>query len=162
MIQLRQLQADDIEAVQDFTENAFKPIFDSWRGLVGGALFERLFSDWRDVQRGHVTTFFNDADAHNWIATVEGVPAGYIVFKFNHESKQGVVDFLVVSPDYQQQGIGTRLNQFAIDQMREQGMEVVEVGTGGDDAHAPARRAYEKMGYVGLPAIYYYKDLRES
>ncbi|MEM9953032.1 MAG: GNAT family N-acetyltransferase [Chloroflexota bacterium] len=161
MIHIRQLDTDDIETVQDFTERAFAPIFESWRGLVGGALFDRMFSDWQEQQRGHVTTFFNDQDAHNWIATVDDVPAGYIVLKFNHETKQGVVEFLVVSPDYQRQGIGSQLNQFAIEQMQEQGMEVVEVGTGGDEAHAPARRAYEKMGYVGIPGMYYYKDLRD-
>jgi hypothetical protein len=39
-------------------------------------------------------------------------------------------------------------------------MELATVGTGGDRSHAPARRAYEKAGFiVGLPSIYLYQRL---
>ena len=44
--------------------------------------------------------------------------------------------------------------------MREAGVRVATVGTGGDAAHAPARRAYEKAGFGPyLPSIYMYKAL---
>jgi hypothetical protein len=43
--------------------------------------------------------------------------------------------------------------------MREAGMKLAVVGTGGDPGHAPARRSYEKAGYTGLPLVRYYKDL---
>ena len=33
------------------------------------------------------------------------------------------------------------------------------VGTGGDLGHAPARRVYEKAGFVGLPLVRYYARL---
>ena len=33
------------------------------------------------------------------------------------------------------------------------------VGTGGDPGHAPARRVYEKVGFVGLPLVRYYARL---
>jgi len=33
------------------------------------------------------------------------------------------------------------------------------VGTGGDPGHAPARRVYEKAGFVGLPLVRYYASL---
>ena len=38
-------------------------------------------------------------------------------------------------------------------------VELVEVGTGGDEGHAPARRSYEKAGYTPLPLVRYYKRL---
>lgn len=38
-------------------------------------------------------------------------------------------------------------------------MKLAIVGTGGDPGHAPARRSYEKAGYIGLPIVRYYKDL---
>jgi len=43
--------------------------------------------------------------------------------------------------------------------MKESGMKLAVVGTGGDPGHAPARRSYEKAGYTGLPLVRYYKVL---
>jgi hypothetical protein len=43
--------------------------------------------------------------------------------------------------------------------MKENGMKLAVVGTGGDPGHAPARRAYEKAGYTAMPAVRYYKEL---
>jgi hypothetical protein len=39
--------------------------------------------------------------------------------------------------------------------MREAGVRVVAVGTGGDPGHAPARSAYESVGFM----VRYYKAL---
>jgi GNAT superfamily N-acetyltransferase len=62
-------------------------------------------------------------------------------------------------PDYQNDGIGTALNEYAIDKMREAGMRLAVVETGGDESHAPARRSYEKAGYTGLPLVRTYQKL---
>jgi hypothetical protein len=43
--------------------------------------------------------------------------------------------------------------------MREAGMKVATVGTGGDASHAPARAAYEKIGFRPLPTIWYSQSL---
>jgi hypothetical protein len=43
--------------------------------------------------------------------------------------------------------------------MRESGMRVAMIGTGGDPGHAPARRAYDKAGYTALPSVQYFKAL---
>jgi GNAT superfamily N-acetyltransferase len=66
---------------------------------------------------------------------------------------------LAVHPDHQNRGIGTELNLFALERMKENGMKLVSVGTGGDPGHAPARRSYEKVGYTPLPIVRYYKAL---
>ena len=66
---------------------------------------------------------------------------------------------LAVHPAYQNSGIGTELNTFALNKLKERGMQLAEVGTGGDPGHAAARRSYEKAGYTPLPRVRYYKDL---
>lgn len=40
-----------------------------------------------------------------------------------------------------------------------EGMKYATVSTGLDDGHAPARRAYEKMGFSkNLPSVKYYME----
>jgi hypothetical protein len=49
---------------------------------------------------------------------------------------------------------------FAITRMKEAGMRVATVATGGDASHAPARRAYEKAGFaVQIPSVWLCRKL---
>jgi hypothetical protein len=44
---------------------------------------------------------------------------------------------------------------FALERMRETGMRLAVVSTGGDVSRAPARRAYAKAGFtVGIPSVW--------
>jgi hypothetical protein len=43
--------------------------------------------------------------------------------------------------------------------MRELGAEMVEVRTGGDEFHAPARALYESLGCLRYPTAAYYREL---
>ena len=52
-----------------------------------------------------------------------------------------------VSPDCRGMGLGKAQYLFVLDRMREEGAKYVSVTTGGDDGHAPARRAYESVGF---------------
>jgi hypothetical protein len=47
----------------------------------------------------------------------------------------------------------------SIAHMREHGMDIAAVGTGGDPGHRPARRLYEALGYTPLPGVRYLKLL---
>ena len=39
--------------------------------------------------------------------------------------------------------------------MRAGGVEVVQIGTGGDPFHAPARALYEQLGFTQVPVSVY-------
>jgi GNAT superfamily N-acetyltransferase len=56
-------------------------------------------------------------------------------------------------------GIGTALLTVALTWMRDAGMAVAMVETGGDPGHAPARRTYERLGFGVVPIARYYKKL---
>jgi hypothetical protein len=43
--------------------------------------------------------------------------------------------------------------------MREQNVEVVSLGTGGDWFHAPARALYESLGFHLVPVAVYMRSL---
>lgn len=44
--------------------------------------------------------------------------------------------------------------------MRAAGVQVVELGTGGDEFHAPARRLYESLGFSLVPVAVYLRALQ--
>jgi len=90
---------------------------------------------------------------------VDAQAVGFISYQLYDDTKTGEVQLLAVHPGHQNGGIGTELNQFALDRFREGGMRLAVVGTGGDRGHAPARRSYEKAGYTGLPLMRYYQAL---
>jgi GNAT superfamily N-acetyltransferase len=71
----------------------------------------------------------------------------------------GEIYIIAVSPIHQRQGIGKALMDFANEKIREAGMTMVMVETGGDTGHAPARHAYESFGFESWPAARYFKRL---
>ena len=66
---------------------------------------------------------------------------------------------LAVDPKFQNEGLGSRLTDVATDWIREAGLSIALVSTGGVVGHAPARRVYEKAGYTPVPAVNYFKAL---
>ena len=92
------------------------------------------------------------------MAQVDEKVVGYIAYEF-YDDNTAEVQLLAVHPEYQNHGIGTQLNTIALQKMKEGGMKMAIVGTGGDASHAPARRSYEKAGYTALPLVKYYQDL---
>ena len=66
---------------------------------------------------------------------------------------------IAVDPSYQRRGIAAALTDFALRWMKDAGMTVAMVETGGDVGHAPARRTYEKAGFGLLPISGYFKKL---
>lgn len=159
-IHLRLLTADDLEGVLQLSILAWAPVFESFEQVLGSAIYTKIYPDWKTSQRNVVETICRDTAKYiTWVAEADGVLAGFIVYELNDKDKTGEVQFLAVHPDYQNQGIGTRLNTFVLEKMKEHGMALAVVGTGGDPGHAPARATYEKAGYIGLPLVRYYKDL---
>ena len=71
----------------------------------------------------------------------------------------GEIYMVAVDPDHQRRGIAMALIEFALDRMKDAGMTVAMVETGGDPGHAPARAAYEKMGFGLFPVARYFKKL---
>ena len=162
MVEIRPIHPNDREDILAFTPNAFEPIFDQWREMLGDNLFEMMFPDWRTLQQSHVHTGYDDESVDGYVALVDGKPAGFTIIKLNQEDKVGEIYFLVVHPNYQNRGVGTALTQFGLNKIRAAGMNYAHVGTGGDPAHAPARSVYEKFGFRSLPNTLYYLDLTDG
>ena len=158
--EIRQAGDQDIAEIVRLSLVAWEPVFDSFKQVLGPGIFALIFPDWRAMQAETVETYSKAREDRTvWVAEVEGRIAGFAVCDLDRKEKTGEVALLAVHPDYQNRGIGTKLNEVALTHMKENGMRLAVVGTGGDPGHAPARRAYEKAGYTAMPAVRYYKEL---
>lgn len=73
----------------------------------------------------------------------------------NRDTKVGEIGLNAIDPAHAGKGLGTGMYDFSIGRMKEAGMKVATVGTGGDPSHAPARRAYQKAGFsVEIPSVW--------
>jgi ribosomal protein S18 acetylase RimI-like enzyme len=157
-LQIRPFNDKDLEPIVQLSLLAWEPVFISFWQILGPTIYPILYPDWRKIQTEVVETTCRDKDRFTvLVAELDQTVAGFLAYELKGDT--GEVYLLAVHPDYQNQGIGTELNLVALEKMKAAGMKLVEVGTGGDDGHAPARRAYEKAGYTAFPLVRYFKDL---
>ena len=156
---IRPLSAADIAAVVEFSLRAWAPVFESFRMVLGERVYQALYPDWATNQARAVEAVCKDDTAAVWVAELHGRPVGYVAARVHAEDRTGEIEMLAVDPLVQGQGIGTALTVFAVQQLRDTGVRLAVVGTGGDPGHAPARRVYQKAGFIGLPLVRYYARL---
>ena len=99
-------------------------------------------------------------DRDVFVAVADGRPIGFVTVALNafHE-RMGVIEIVGVDPDHQRRGIATRLTEHAVAHMKDCGMDIVVVETGGDPGHAPARATYDAAGFTVLPIARYFQLL---
>jgi GNAT superfamily N-acetyltransferase len=122
---------------------------------------------WRVSQQKAVEDVCTAADTHVWVARVFDRPevndadeiVGFVAVKLHSEDNMGEIYMVAVEPDFQGRGIGIALIKFALSWMKESGIAIAMVETGGDPGHAPARHAYEKAGFELFPVARYFKKL---
>ena len=159
-MQIEPYNADHLDAVVRLSLRAWTPVFDSIQNVIDPDVYRELYPDnWRVNQQAAVEAVCAAEDTHVWIALDTGSITGFVAVKLDTETRMGEIYMVAVDPDFQGRGIGSALTQFALDWMKEAGMSVAMVETGGDLGHAPARRTYEKLGFRLLPIARYFKKL---
>jgi len=157
---IRPVCDDDVDTSVRLSLLAWAPVFSSFEQILGPEIYAIIYPDWEKSQKEGVEGVCRDGEKTAvWVAEVDGIVVGFVAYELHLNDQSGEVQLLAVHPDYQNLGIGTELNNWALTKMKESGMRLAVVGTGGDPSHAPARRLYEKAGYTGLSLVRYYKDL---
>lgn len=157
---IRPFDDRDGEAVVDLSLRAWAPVYASLERVWGSEIFGRLHPDWRKDQRRTVEEVCAGKHGRVWVADVDGTAVGFVaVDVFDPKRSMGEISILAVDPDYRDSGVGTALTEFALDRLKEDGMKLAMVETGGDPGHAAARRTYEKAGFVLSPVARYFKNL---
>ncbi len=158
-IVIRPYREDDEADVVRFSLRAWDPVHASMKDVLGAEIFDRLYrGDWRRQQEVDIKAVLADEQGRAWVAEVDGKVGGFVA-AIRREGPLGEVTMVAVDPDLQGYGLGTRLTEVATDWIRDQGLSVAMISTGGDDGHAPARHTYEKAGYTAFPAVNYFKAL---
>ena len=155
---IRPYRAPDRDLVVELSVRAWAPVFASIKAALDPDFYAVSYpGGWQKNQREAVAASLDSE--HAWIWEEAGVPVGFVTVKLDDVSKLGEIYMIAVDPDHQQKGIAKALTDFAVEQMREAGMTMAMVETGLDDGHAPARRTYERAGFVVWPAARFFKPL---
>jgi GNAT superfamily N-acetyltransferase len=147
----------DWQSVLEICLLAFAPIHESFESLMGSKLFRLVYPDWKASHEKYLRSLTETEKDRLFVAEENGVVVGFIHYEVNADGQSGKIGLNSVHPAHQRKGAGAMMYEHVLDLMRSAGMKYVQVGTGGDASHAPARRAYEKLGFVPLPLVQYYK-----
>jgi GNAT superfamily N-acetyltransferase len=153
-----QLDAD-IAAIVAFSLRAWQPVYESMARVLGPRLNRLVYPDWAAGQARAVEEVCRDESMTVWVAEVDARPVGFAAVAFRADPDSAEIEMIAVDPDQQNRGIGSALLAYAFDRISAAGVKLVQLGTGGDPGHAPARHTYEKAGFSPLPLVRYYKEL---
>jgi ribosomal protein S18 acetylase RimI-like enzyme len=151
----------DLASLHAIRAAAFAPVFASFRSIVGPEIAALGLTTAEQEQADLLDAIVRPDSGHAVaVADVSGAPAGFVSWKPNIAPGIGEITLNAVHPDHGGNGIGAALYRHALAALKAAGMQLATVGTGGDPSHAPARRAYEKVGFnVHIPSIYMYRRL---
>jgi len=160
-LSLRPIRSEDLPELHRIRRLAFLPIFESFRSLVGDEIAPIAFGAAEEEQARHLDEICAPDSGHHVLAAIDQAEmVGFVSFSVDPAKRKGELGLNAVAPAYSGRGIGTWMYEEALVRMKALGAEVVEVGTGGDPAHAPARRAYEKAGFSrSIPGVHFYRKL---
>jgi GNAT superfamily N-acetyltransferase len=157
---IRVFEEPDLLPVVELSIRAWEPVFASMEQVLGeSGIFAEMYPEWRVAQRRAVRDACTTDGMHVWIAEVDSTVAGFVAARLDQAECMGEIYMLAVDPPYQRQGVALQLTSAALEWFKHNGMALAMVETGGDPGHAPARRAYQRAGFVQLPIARYFMKL---
>jgi len=160
-LHFRRARPDDMGRLQSIRRAAFAPVFASFRAMLGDELYD-LAQRRDDEAHDGVLSSMMSADSiwELYLAELGGTIVAFVAVRIDSATLVGEVGLNAVDPEHSGAGIGTAMYEFAVARLKQAGMKVATVGTGGDPSHAPARRAYEKAGFnARIPSLWMYRKL---
>jgi ribosomal protein S18 acetylase RimI-like enzyme len=166
-VELRHARADDLDAIDALTIEGYGPIQESYVAMIGEEAYEAVRIEpelsWDQRKCAQNRRLFDSHPEQVWVLARDGDVLGYVTFWLFPERNYGHLDNNAVRADEAGQGWGTFMYRCVLDHFRKLGLRFAHVDTGLDDAHAPARRAYEAVGFDrAIPSVDYWQDLSRS
>lgn len=156
----REVREDEIETIAEIAVEAWTSIYDGYRRVMGDDLFHRLHRDWRKSKADQVRNAARNRPGMVWVTEIDGRIVGFTTFMVNEEARVGEIGNNAVAREFQGRGIGTQQHREVLRLLKERGLTHATVHTDLDDAHAPARASYLKVGFRPMSsAIIYFQEL---
>ncbi|WP_223789611.1 GNAT family N-acetyltransferase [Marinicella meishanensis] len=160
-IQFRPAEAQDADQIESIRAAAFAPVFASFKHILGDDIY-RLAQEQEDMAQADELAAMWHSDSPWRLLAVEANQqlVGFTAYQWDAACQVGEIGLNAVDPTMAGQGIGTKMYQEVLQLMRQAGVQVATVATGGDPSHAPARKAYENAGFdVSIPSVWYCQKL---
>jgi GNAT superfamily N-acetyltransferase len=139
---------------------AWDPVFVSLKEQLAAEVYQAFYPDgWHVSQEKSVQEACTSPDMKLWVATESGTAVGFVAVRLHKESSLGEIYMIAVDPAHQRKGIAAALSDVALGWMKDAGMSIAMVETGGDAGHGPARGLYAHAGFRALPLARYFKKL---
>jgi predicted kinase/GNAT superfamily N-acetyltransferase len=149
----------DWESVLEICLASFTPVHESFEHLLGTELFALVYPDWKMSNKDYLRSLTKSGKRKQLLVAEEnGAVVGFIHYEVDSQKQRGNIGLNAVHTDYQSKGIGSLMYAHVLNMTRARGLKYIEVETGGDPSHAPARRAYEKIGFLPIPVVHYFKS----
>jgi GNAT superfamily N-acetyltransferase len=161
LARIRAARAEDAARLDEIRRAAFASVFASFRSILGDEIYALAQARDDEAQGGLLAAML--APESRWevyVAEVAEEVVGFVSVRLDHDTTVGEIGLNAVDPSRSGKGCGTEMYNFALARMKEAGMKVATVGTGGDPSHEPARRAYRKAGFSAeIPTVWMYRKL---
>lgn len=159
---IREYRESDLPDVMAIANEAWAPIRRMSREALGDAISDRLRPEGDGVSKGlEVKSQLESGQYGILICEHENAVVGFITFKI--EGDMGIICNNAAKKETGLKGIGQTMYHALLQLFREKSLKTVQVTTGLDWAHAPARRAYERAGFKRcLDSRTYFMDLEDE
>lgn len=146
---VRSATPGDTARLQDVRAAAFAEVFAGLSHALGPVLAPSILASAWAGQDALFAGMLEGTDG--WalhVADLDGLAVGFAGARVEAATGLGEIGLIAVAPEHRCGGIGTALIQTACTGLQERGARVVEIATGGDPAHAPARELYGRAGFA--------------
>ncbi len=160
---IRKYIESDYETLVDIANRAYAKIYEGFRERLGEEIFSILCRNSFESKAAQIRNHVNAYPDFCYVAERNGKIVGFITFGFNRNIGVGVISNNAADPDSGEKGVGQEMYAAVLERFRSEGMRLAQVTTGLDEAHAPARRAYERAGFrEHKESVTYYLKLSHS
>jgi ribosomal protein S18 acetylase RimI-like enzyme len=161
---LRWARPDDLPSVDELTVTCYREIQESYVSMLGPECYEAVRHapelTWEERKIRQNRDLFAAHPDWLWVLEEAGDVFAFVSFWLVPERSYGHIDNNGVRPSRAGQGWATFMYRHVLARFRDEGLGFAHVDTGLDDAHIPARRAYEAVGFDrAVPGVEYWQSL---
>ena len=148
---LRHATETDLPAIDGLTTVGYAPIQESFVAMLGADLYETVQAipgqTWEERKTAQNRRLFAEHPEQVWVLEDAGRVFGYVTFWLFPERSYGHLDNSAVDTSRRGEGWARFMYTHVLEHFRSLGLRYAHVDTGLDDAHIPARSAYEAVGF---------------